>query len=444
MTEDEGIIVEVPFIHRGETSQFHHVDDWFGTQSPPFNVKLLTPSGPNVMMFGVKWISHSVRLGVSMGRLAPSEVLFADRDAFFLNPLKVTEAVSHVDGLPEWLNTEMIDFDTQRKEDGTPDGLLVRIYEKKEQSWQQGTATLSVESDWHTEFPDGNYHSGLNISSWQVLVSRFPEPRPMADHLAEQKIVIHLVTLLSGEPIRFRRHRVSDKSIVRSKPMGNEQDYPRVDLITSQTVGDYAKPYPDERQLGDFVAYFRALGTDGMAKWSQEYDKWSRCILPSVGVLSRREAADEDVVMSTSLTMEAAGSLIGVRDGEAVTYNPRNQRPTTATNVYRCLHVLGLNYDEIAPDLSSVAYLIANTYNDIKHFDRQKYPTPQEAHVVASICRFVVRLLALHIIDDTGELLTEYREHGALRRIDNLRDTYGLRISNRGRFVTNASEQDPR
>jgi len=440
MEEPQGVVVEVPYIHRGDTEQFRHVDGWFETQTPPRNMKLLTHKGA-VCLYDVEWRGHSVSIGVSLGKLAPSETLLGRRDAPLHEPLTVTEVYSHLDGLREWTSFTGLHTDPEADANGLATGLHVYVRSGEGASWQQGEATLNFATDWRTERPEENGNGGLNITDASVLVSKFHTARPFTDHLAEQRKVVQLLVLVAGAPISFRRHRVADDTIVIRSLGGSVMSHPRTDLLSAQTVRDYAQPLPTKQELGDLLTRFPDVGTDGMARWAEQYETWKRFILPAVGVLGRRQAFAEDLIVSTSMSIEAAGQIVGEREGETATYG-RGGKPSTATYVYRCLNVLDLEWGDIAPNTIAISRAVANTYNTIKHFDKGEFPDTSVSHIVSTITKYIVRLLALHIVEPSGALLTEWRTPNAMWRVRRLLEVYKVSINEQGGFVVSRAEGD--
>lgn len=434
--EDRGPVVDVPYISHDETGQFSHVDEWFRTQTPPQNLILHTPNGV-IGLYGIRWRGHSVSSGVSLGRLSPAETVLGRYDAPLSEPFKITETRSTIDGLREWTRLYGIESDREQDEDGSED-LVVRVRSGVPSSWQQGEATMTFVSDWRTAAPDVDPHSGLNISTQPVLVSNFSEPRPFIDHLNEQRKVVHLLTLIAGAPLHFRQHRAGDEQIISRSVGGTILGNPKVELISSQTVREYAQPLPSKEALSGFLTRFPDVGENGMVRWSEQYEPWKRFILPAVGILGRNGAFMEDVILSTSMSIEAAGQIIGTREGEQATYY-RN-RTTTATNVYRCLDLLGVSWGTIGTSNNAIARGVANAYNDIKHFDRGELPDTAVLHVVSGITKMIVRLLTLHILDESGELLRQYREPGAMWKLTKRAVHYRLSFNEQGRAVPTENE----
>lgn len=436
--EDRGPVVDVPYIYRDETGQFAHVDEWFQTQTPPKNLILHTPDGV-IGLYGIRWRGHSVRSGVSLGQLTPSETLLGRYEGPLGEPFKVAEARSVVDGLRQWTRLYGITSDREVGEDGS-EGLVVRVTTGVESTWQQGEATMSLVSDWRTAAPEIDPHGGLNISAQPVLVSRFPEPRPLNDHVAEQRKVVHLLTLISGSPIHFREHRVGDEQIVVRSVGGTVLGRPKVEVISSHTVQGYAQPRPKKSALDRMLTRFSDAGEAGMLRWNEQYEPWRKFILPAVGDFGRAGSFVEDTIISMSMSLEAAGKIIGERPGEDATYE--RDRPITATQVYRCLDVIGVSWGEIGSN-AGIARGIARTYNSIKHFNGGEYPDPTVSYLVSGIAKMIVRLMTLHLLDESGSLLAQYREVGAMRDLEDRAVRYRLAFDSRGDTVsTGGGEPD--
>lgn len=434
--EERGPVVDVPFISRDETGQFAHVDEWFRTQTPPQNLILHTPDGM-IGLYGIRWRGHSVRSGVSLGQLTPSETLLGRYEGSLSEPFKVAEARSAVDGLRQWTQLYGITSDREIGEDGTED-LVVRVTTGVESTWQQGEATMSLMSDWRTAAPDVDPHSGLNISTQPVLVSKFPEPRPLNDHINEQRKVVHLLTLIAGSPIHFRQHHVGDEQIVLRSMGATVLGHPKVEAISSHTVQDYAQPRPNKNALDKMLTRFSDVGEAGMVRWNEQYEPWKKFILPAAGDFGRTGSFMEDTIISMSMSLEAAGKMIGERPGENDTYE--HNRPITATQVYRCLDVIGVSWGEIGNN-AGIARGIARTYNSIKHFNSGEYPDAAVSHLVSGITQMIVRLMTLHLLDESGSLLAQYREVGAMRDLENRAKHYRLSFDARGNIVSTESEE---
>lgn len=431
-----GVLVEIPFLHRRQETQFVEVDAWFDQQAPPKNLVLAVPGG-QMLLCDLKWRATSIRSGVSLGTIAPSETLLGKRDLPLETPLTVTEVRSAVDGLRPWTRFISVETEPHRDEQNRTQSLTIEVQAGEGTEWQQGDATMKFISEWATEYPNDDPQAGITVLDTPVLLSAFPTSRPFADHLHEQRKVVHLLTLIAGTGIFFRRHRVGDPSIGSFAAGSGTLRVHRAELISTQTFRDYAQPVPTSSDLDSFLVRLSDVGPQGMARWGSQWERWKRFILPAAGVLARRGAFVEDVITSLSMSFEAAGKIIGERIGEDGTY--RGTHPTTATYVYRCLSVLGISWGQVAPNDVALAKAIAKTYNSIKHYDGSDFPDAALSSVIGHVSEHVARMLALHIIDESGGLLAPFREEGAMWRVERYVEVYGVSFDERGTLVDRAS-----
>lgn len=432
----QGVVVEIPFLHGQREAQFTEVDAWFSQQSPPKNLILAVPGG-QILLADLRWRATSVRSGVSLGTIAPGETLLGKRDVPVETPLTMTEVRSDIDGLRRWTRFSSIETVPHTDEHGRVQRLTIEVQSGEGAEWQQGDATMKFVSEWGTEYPDDDARAGVSVLDTPVLLSSFPTSRPFADHLEEQRKVVNLLTLVAGTGIFFRRHRVGDPHIGGfAAGGGGSLRVHRAELVSTQTYRDYAQPMPSKPDLDSLLVRLSDVGAEGMARWGAEWERWKRFILPAVGVLGRRGAFAEDIITSLSMSFEAAGKIIGVRDGERDTYG--RGRPATATYVYRCLSVLGVSWGLVASDHVGLAKAIAKTYNSIKHYDGSDFPDSAVSFVISHISEYIARLLALHIIDDTGRLLAPFQEPGAMWRVDRYVEVYGITFDDGGVVVHQA------
>lgn len=132
------------------------------------------------------------------------------------------------------------------------------------------------------------------------------------------------------------------------------------------------------------------------------------------------------------MALEAAGQLIGLREGEEATWG--RGKPSTATYVFRCLDLLAVKWgDYISSDIG-LARAIANNYNDVKHFDRGDFPDHEETYLVSSVNKLLVRLLALHLTGKGDELLEPYRDGKELWPIQQRFEVVGMRVDDDGNW----------
>jgi hypothetical protein len=438
LTRDNGVTVEVPYLSRRDVAQFGHVQAWFKDQSPPTNMLLLTAEG-TISLFDIAWSGHSENWGgrrASIGSVRPDLAVLGDRDGVLADPLVMGELHSRLDGLNEWSRLSAVSDDRETDEDGRIQSVTMILHRDDGITWEQGDATMTIRAGWfHSPQQDG-YDRTVTVDDNVHIESTFGAgPMPFWEHFVEQRKVANLLVFLFGRPLSFREHKLRDELFASRMMDGRIYGHPLTEIISGHTYQERRATVPSKKDLGRPIAFMTEIGAEGLAMWSANYESWQRFILPSVSVLGRTARFIEDVVISTSMSIEAAGGILGECDGERVTWTRgRIPRPTTATYVYRCLNTLDVLWPERIRDRVGLSRAIANNYNDVKHYDRGEFPDHDESYLVSEINQIIVRLLAIHITGRGGELLSSYREGNDLYGIKQVLDGYGLRVDETGRW----------
>lgn len=309
-SHENGVQVELPYIDHPAVSQFEHLVKWAKEMTPPSNM-VLQASPTDFSLFGCKWNGHTRQLmrGLAYARLTAQEVVLAVQHGRLADPLVVAEARSQMDGLAESTGLTAV-TSTHGLDEAT--GLIRSLHVDMESGdglqWRQGDAEMTIDMTWQGR----HTHPGLDILESAVLSSRFDERRPFEDHVAEHRKVSNLLEFLFGCPIMLRRHQVSDERFSRS--MGGEKTYnPWVELICRSTQTDRTTPPPTRKQLQQPLAYLTQIGPAGLTRWAEHWDEWERVILPTANRIRRSGSTVEDIVLSTSLSLEAGGSPPGIR-----------------------------------------------------------------------------------------------------------------------------------
>jgi hypothetical protein len=430
--ENRGIRIEVPYIHHFNAEQFKSADKWFDARIPPTNL-LFVAKDCNISLFGCNYSGHSMNFGhgFSMGIIAPDEIVLKDRDGDLSDDLTFEQCKSEVDGLYEWTPMRAVKHESTLDENRRIKKVTVTAESDEGLSWDQGDAKMALIVDWATS----NTEAGkFQIFERVNLVSRFLDPRQFGDHLAEQRKILSLLTLLFGRGVRFRRHRVQDsrftEKTLNGTVVGRESFY---DLISRRTVRDFSQPKPTEKELGRPIADMAQVGVEGLIRWNEHYESWRRVIEPTVSALSLPGAVLENTVVNASMSLEAAGNLLGYFSGEEVTRN--SSRPTMATFAFRALASLNLDWCDISASAVGLARAIANNYNTIKHYDRGQFPDAAQTYVISRVATMIVRLLAVNLIDPSGQLIREYADISLFTELKTTFKQLELYIEDTGDFV---------
>lgn len=412
---DTGVQVEIPYLPGFVVEQFAHVDLWFRRMQPQENLLLRTRDGA-VMLYGCRWAGHSEASGsrIGSGRIAPQETLLYERDGPLDKPLTVKTCRTRMDGLNHWSRLSAVRSESRTDELGRTQALNISVASPEHVEWAQGDATLRVRTHWTTSEQSNGYARSHVIAHNVVIESEWAEPRPFFDHLTEQRKIAHLLIFVFGTALSIREHRVQDETISARFVGGEIAEHPFVELISSHTIRERAQPIPADKKLGRPLLVLQEIGAAGLAQWAGMYEQWERFILPAVAVIGRRQRFTEDVVMSTSMALEAAGQILGRRPGEQATYSNGRRRPTMATYVYRCLDLLGVNWGDYIHSQVGLARAVSNNYRRVKHADNGAFPDHAETYLVSVINELVVRLLAAYLTGAADELLMKYRSGSEL------------------------------
>ncbi|MDT0143227.1 hypothetical protein [Microbacterium sp. PRC9] len=439
---DTGVEVEIPYLPGFAVDQFAHVDEWFRRMNPQENLLLRTRDG-NVMLFGCRWSGHSEAAGsrIGSGRIAPQETLLFERDGALSDPLTVKTCRSRMDGLNRWSRLSAVESEPRRDGNGRSAAVDITVQSPELVEWAQGEATMRIRTTWTSSETSDGYERSHVVANNVVIESEWAEPRPFFDHLVELRRVAHLLIFLFGTALSVREHRVQDESIPARLMGGEVYDHPFVELISARTIRERAQPIPTDKKLGLPHLVLQEVGAEGLARWAAVYDQWDRFILPAVAVIGRRQRFTEDVVMSTSMALEAAGQLIGPRPGEDATYDRARGRPTMATYVYRCLELLGIQWGDYIHSQVGLARAISNNYRRVKHADNGAFPDHVETYLVSVINELVVRLLAANLTGSATDLLGRYRAGSELWTVRQQFETNQVRISDdEGNWVSTAED----
>ncbi|MGA5870690.1 hypothetical protein [Streptomyces cinereoruber] len=426
--EQSGIRLEVPYMYGVE--QFGHVEDWFTREQPPRNLQFATRDGI-ASLYDCRYAGHTMAFssGFTLAFIRPQEVVSAVREGELSDPLKVRELSSELDGLPAWTRFKSIKHETGVNDEGRIQKVSITVEGQESTSWTQGDALMEMRTGWST----GSQGTAFNVSEWVSLNSAFTAPRPLSDHLREQRKVAAFLKFMFGRQVSFRRHQVRDDRFPEYSLAGDARSQlPLVDMITRRTFKEFASPKPETKKLHPLV-HFTEIGAEGLERWGTDYDTWGRFILPAASALSRRGDALENDVLSFSMSLEAAGSIIGAVAGEEDTLNKWG-RPTTATYSYRCIASLGIDWKDIAQSPTGLARALSNNYNTIKHYDRGEFPDFTETYLVSEVLKMTVRLIALKIAHQGDEL----RKKAANRILADVKQAFhqqDLCVNESGAFV---------
>ncbi|KNH16262.1 hypothetical protein ACU18_13960 [Arthrobacter sp. ZBG10] len=403
--ELKGISLLVPFLNN--TPQFAAVRGWVREGRPPSNLQLLTGTG-RFTLYGCRTSGSSLNFGgqgFSTVRVTPQEVVFKDRDGDFEDALEVTELRSQLDGLTEWTSMGATSYSVVADEKNRAQKISVEVESPPALTWSLGDVTFELSTDWRTDQEE----PGFRVREWVCLTTKYATSRPCADHLAEQRKIVALLTLMYGQPVAFRRHEIRDSRFNAKVLTGKVVHVPFFEMVSENTVSDYWRPLPGK--LKHPLATASEVGIEGLQRWLAEFEEWERLIQPGAGTLRRPESYVEDHIVNASVSLEAAGHILGEVEGERDSWSKgKRPQPTTATYVFRSLSTVNLDWSDIAESPMALARAVANNYNDVKHANRGPMPPADHTYVAGKVALLVVRLLALRLMEPSMTLTKAFGE----------------------------------
>jgi hypothetical protein len=365
---DEGVVAEIPFLDLGDGSA--QVRRWFEDRRPPSTVLFLGDQ-KRISLFAASFARYSMGSPVSIGRLRFECAVDGEYTGSIADHLTVSSLTSELDALAYWTRLTSIDMNVEHEESRQDDvKVTYSVSAQRGLEWLQDDAKMSLQSSWR---PDREAGRGVHFDDLAILKSRFKKPRPINDHLQHHIYFRDFLALIHGCGIYFRRHTVRDRKFPFMTLDRTIHGAESVTLISNRTIADRGHPEPKQGDLFLPILTSQSVTPTLLTRWARNYDEWSRCILPLVGVLRRSGLFAEDILVNASMSVEAAAHMVGRVSGESATYT-RTGRPTTATHFYRLLAFSQVDFSEVSASNEDSAYALADTYNSVKHADRGPFP----------------------------------------------------------------------
>lgn len=437
LTQEEGVVVEVPYVLYDRREQFLHVRRWFQSQKLPASLVLLT-SGGAIGLFENRWRSYAEPYGnnvASVGRFCPDYTVLGFMPERQLDDLKVNEVNSWIDGLNHWSPVSALCEKPIVDERGLAQSLEIKTESTSIMCWRGENVMMELRTTWEGKSRHDGYSHRLSVDGNVSLVSKtLSGLAEIHKHVAEHRKFQHFMIFNFGCQLSFRRHCFRhDRFAMRSLDGSRAAHSSLVEFLSSETIRERRFDIPATRKLMHPIAELEEIGVEGLEAWSLNYDEWERFILPSVNVLGRKDGLIEDSIISTCMSMEAAGVKIGPVEGEGPMGVKSGQRNVPiAACIYRCLKLIDVKWPDRICGYEGLARSIADVYNSIKHADRGAFPDGLKVRVVWKVNEIIVRMLAVHIAGAGDRVFPRYRNSMELFSVDQLLSSYNCRIAHDG------------
>lgn len=403
--DEQGARLTVPYLHFGADERFDVIREWFVRQITPTCLVFVT-GGHQFTLSGIRWAGYRENGTVSLGTLSTHHLVGGDQSTYAQDSLAVTGLQSHMDTLQHWTAFTAVTYESITDEHGFVQSLDATVETTEDVIWTQGDAQMRLTSTWQTD----NNQPGFHVNEWAVLQSTFNSPKPVDDHMHEHEKIRRLLVILYGADIPFRRHEIQDERYYPRTGDGRVYSRAGRPLYASRTFRERSRPPVKKETVQKCVGRLASIGSEGLARWGSEFETWKRVIHPAAAIFSRERAMLEDRVISLSMCLEAAGQILGQKDGEEATYKTGRRRETMATYVYRCLSSLDVDWSTVADSNIGIARAVANNYRQIKHYDASDdFPAGEETFLVSQVAAVTVRLLVANIVVPSGNLAQNWQ-----------------------------------
>ncbi|MEV4624895.1 hypothetical protein AB0J90_01205 [Micromonospora sp. NPDC049523] len=432
LDENRGVIAEIPYISSA-SDQFETPTRWFRVRKPPANLVFRTED-LEISLFGCTFSRAMSGSHLNIGGLRAREAVLHERIGEIDDPLTISVLGSQMDGLADWTRLSSVSWGSEwiQDEHGGRRRLNYTIERQDGLTWYQGEARMTLTSHWG---PNDDTRSGIHLDDVVVLLSKFRTPRPVADHLAEHRKFRDLLSLIYGTGAHFRKHEIRDRGFPFQTLDGKIHGAENHQVICAATIQDHYRPESSRNAHNFPILSISDVSSSTLSEWAMRYHDWRRLILPVAGVLRRSGLLVEEIVINTSMSIEAIGQKLGRMPNEQATYGSGANRPTTATYYYRTARAVGLDTSPISCPDAELSRALADIYNTIKHPDRGDFPNPIVTHFAGRIMLLLARLALMKLLLPDGAAVDRFVKSWTVRRVFEDMERNSVTVDASGRFV---------
>jgi hypothetical protein len=238
--------------------------------------------------------------------------------------------------------------------------------------------------------------------------------------------------VIFGQSVFIRQHQITGDAFPRTLGSG-KVDYAFHHFLSSHTMLDHRQPRPEN--LASPLVPVSMLGREGLELWAANEAGWMRVVGPVVSLIQRQQPFVEDVILTTSMALEARGHMLEPLGSEPEYGRPGLPRnPSFTTYIRRCLTTLPVEWTNIAASPEGLATAMSKVYNGVKHPDRQA-PDSLNAALLGQVQIWIARLCISSMLDSTGDIVKLGAQHSGLRQAMDAFEWNDRFINERGEFV---------
>lgn len=420
-----GTEVAVPYYFDGDTGrnpQYAKTRDWFKVNGGNLPKTLIFEDDKGyVTLTGVHSAGFSGAVNV-VGRCRAQAAIF-EKPIAYQEEYSAREFLSCIDGLSEFALFVPVEYSQQRGKSGSYT-TTVTIEARDSVEWAANGYEYAIQSNVSWSATQGRRFVVEDSSPFIRTVSE--SGSTLSDHLAAHRPVRALLSLVYGQKLAWRSHKLLDEVFPLWTLDGKGHGPHPVDVLMSATAEQHRAPSPDQGAFAFPAFRLRDAGPEGMKKWVELYsdEVFRQAVQPAVEVINGASRFLEPQLMMLAISLDRFGYF---RFGDG-------RRRSMPEHILECLEAANVDWPHIG-SRSGLAQAISNVNNDLKHPDRESYPDVDIMAGVKEIAEIVVRSQVFDLIGLEGELRSDFMAGSDAQNAAGILERAGVSITGDGEFV---------
>lgn len=383
-----GAVLSIPYLYEsagGTNPQYRKAEQWFedDQSTPPENLIFQDHHGA-VTFCGCRSLGAS--MGSSgVGRLSARSVVFGMPQR--ISDVKHTKELrSTIDGLREFADFSPIVVSDETIQDGRR-RLVVELAEEEGVTWEHGPFKYKISQNVYRREIRG---SSFSLDAGKPRLSTESElASNLEDHLKAHRSIRALLTLIYGRQLAWRSHQILDENFQLRTINGMVHGATPTEVQISSTHREHRLPEPRSSSLAFPIFTVAELSVEGLEEWTRLYcdEEFLRAVQPAVEVFNDATRFLDPQLMMLAMSLDRLGFFHSGSKG----------RPSLASNILRCIDAAGVSWPAVGSS-KAIARAIARANNDLKHPDRNSYPSTVGLAGLTAIAKVVVRAQLLPLL----------------------------------------------
>lgn len=421
----QGAELAIPYYFEsdgGPNPQYRKTREWFDFHDGSLPKTLIFEDDKGYVTFVGTRSAGCSGAGRVVGRVRAQAAIF-ERPRSHRDEYLVREFISNIDGLQEFARFSPIQHDQERGEDGHYRTTVV-IDADESVEWEAGGFNYGLQSNvtWH-----GTPGRSFVIDDSNPYISTVSKSgATLADHLGAHWAVRALLSLVHGQRLAWRSHRLRDDEFPRWMMDGSDYGGYSVEVMMSSTVEQRRDPAPKPNALMFSMFRLHDLGPEGMRRWIELYadQVLKQAVQPAVEVINGASRFLEPQLMMLAISLDRFGYY---------RFNDKKRR-AMYEHIARCLEAANLDWPQIGSRIG-IAKAVSNVNNDLKHPNRESYPNTDVLAGVKELAEIIARLQLFDLLGVDDHLRQQFVTGNDVRNAVGIFEHAGVTVTDEGEFV---------